>query len=134
MRYRFIVFVYGLFLLAGGSQAQPMVEIIEQIDNSRMVAFVEQADIEAGPAWIPGASPIPLSVDAALQSISRFSEASGRADAIDEIEIRKVPGHEKRWHYLVKVADDRMTTRYRLYLVLMNGKVVPAIIEPEGYK
>jgi len=53
---------------------------------------------------------------------------------IKEIEIRPIPKYEKHWHYLVKVTDDAMKFKFSIYVVLMNGQVVPAIIEPQGYK
>jgi hypothetical protein len=54
--------------------------------------------------------------------------------AIREIEIRPLPGYPTRWHYLVKVANDALISKYSLYVVLMDGKIIPASIEPEGYK
>jgi hypothetical protein len=35
-----------------------------------------------------------------------------------------------KWHYLIKTANSAMRFKYNIYVVLMNGKVVPAIIEP----
>ena len=134
MRLQVFAFLYVFALSTGVGAASPMVEIIERFDDLRMVAFVDQANIDASPAWNPGVSPIPLPVDEAIQSVKAFNKASDNAAAIEEIEIRKIPGDEQHWHYLVKIADDRMTTKYSVYLVLMTGKVVPAIIEPESYK
>ncbi|VAW56988.1 hypothetical protein MNBD_GAMMA07-2027, partial [hydrothermal vent metagenome] len=37
----------------------------------------------------------------------------------------------KHWHYLVKTEDNTAKTKYNIYVVLMNGKVIPAIIEPQ---
>ena len=32
------------------------------------------------------------------------------------------------------IANDSMITKYDVYIVLMNGVVIPAIIEPQSYK
>jgi len=45
-----------------------------------------------------------------------------------------VPRHGKQWHYLIKVANESLRSKYSVYVVLMNGVVIPAMIEPEGYK
>jgi hypothetical protein len=38
--------------------------------------------------------------------------------------------YKNKWHYLIKTANSAMRFKYNIYVVLMNGKVVPAIIEP----
>jgi hypothetical protein len=51
------------------------------------------------------------------------------------IELKKIPRHEKHWHYLVKTkseVDDIVESHY--FIVLMDGKVIAAIKEPESIK
>lgn len=129
---RFSVFLVWVMLVISMSAHafEPKIEIVEQYDDLRMVAFISAQDIDDSPVWYPDQSPPPLSLGDAI-SIVRSLNKTG---AIKEIEIREVPKHENKWHYLVKIADDAKTTRYDIYVVLMNGKVIPAIIEPQGYK
>ena len=124
-----------LFVFSSNVYAyQPKIEIFEQFDNLRMVAFIEEKDINNSPEWTPGLSPIPLTVSGAIQAVAKLTKASNAPDAIKEIEIRPVPNFEKHWHYLIKVDNEAMNSKYNIYVVLMNGKVIPAIIEPQGYK
>jgi hypothetical protein len=110
------------------------IEIIEQFDNFRVVAFIDKKDIINSPKWNPNIDAPPLSIVEAIQAIKDFNKTSKIIDAIKEIEIRPVPKYEKHWHYLVKIANDSMRTKYSIYVVLMNGEVIPAIIEPQSYK
>ncbi|HHC72388.1 MAG TPA: hypothetical protein ENK54_05760 [Thiotrichales bacterium] len=117
---------------------QPILEVAEQFDDTRVVAFINENDIRDYPVWEDRDSAPPFSISDAIHSI----EAAYRADhrrldpaAIEEIELRKVRGHEKYWHYLVKVHDaSRGVEHYAVYVVLMNGKVIPAVVEPEPFK
>ena len=113
---------------------QSKVEIIEQFDNLRMVAFIGREDINNSPEWEPNSGGPPLSVEEAIQAVKTFIKDPTGTLPIREIEIRTVPRHEKHWHYLVKIKNDAMKTKYDIYVVLMNGKVIPAIIEPQAYK
>ena len=113
---------------------QPKVTIIEQFDNLRMVSFINVKDIIESPEWSPGVGAIPLSVDEAIQSVKDFIRNSKTSLDIKEIEIRPFHKHEKHWHYLIKIANDAKKSKYDIYVVLMHKKVVPAMIEPQGYK
>ncbi len=128
--YRYLLIAI-LFLSANAHAFQHKIEIIEQFDNLRMVSFITIEDINSNPEWDPDVDVPPLTVDKAIQAVKAFVKASG---SIKEIEIRQVPKHEKQWHYLIKVNNDSMKSKYSVYLVLMSGKVIPAIIEPQGYK
>ena len=108
---------------------EPKVEIFEQYDNLRVVAFINEKDIDDSPAWSPDMVP-PLTLSEATQAVRKFNKNG----AVKEIEIRQMPSHEEKWHYLVKVLDDDMRSKFDVYVVLMNGKVIPAIIEPQAYK
>jgi hypothetical protein len=99
-----------------------------------MVAFISVKDINNDPEWNPDLDSPPLSVGDAIKAVKEFSKPSKTDGKIKEIEIRQVPNHETRWHYLIKTTNDAMKTKMSIYVVLMNGKVIPAIIEPQGYK
>jgi len=110
---------------------QPKVEIIEQFDNLKMVAFISMEDIKNNPEWNPNLGTPPLTVSEAIQAVKNFIKILA---PIKEIEIRQVPKHEKQWHYLIKVANDSMKSKYSIFVVLMNGTVIPAMIEPQSFK
>ncbi len=110
---------------------QPKVEIIERFDNLKMVSFISIEAINNNPEWNPDSGAPPLLVGDAIAAVKAFVKDPG---AVKEIEIRQVPRHEKKWHYLIKIADDSMKFKYSIYVVLMDGTVIPSIIEPQGYK
>lgn len=114
--------------------SQPKIEIFEQFDALRMVAFISKKDINSSPQWGPVSGALPLTVAEAMQAVKDFTKNPDIYSSIKEIELRPVPKHEMHWHYLIKVANDEMKTQYNIYVVLMNGKVIPALIEPAGYK
>jgi len=120
-----------LLLSANAHAFQPKIEIIEQFDNLKMVAFITVEDINSNPEWNPNIDAPPLTVDGAIKAVKAFVK---EPESIKEIEIRQVPKHEKQWHYLIKVVNDSMSAKYSVYVVLMNGSVIPAIIQPQGYK
>jgi hypothetical protein len=134
MKYYRYLFVAILALSTNAYAFQPKIEIIEQFDNLKMVAFISAKDIANSPEWNPDLDSPPLSVSEAIKAVKKFNRSSKSSGNIREIEIRQVPHHKTKWHYLVKVTNDAMKTKTSIYVVLMNGKVIPAIIEPEGYK
>jgi len=134
MKYYRCLLIATLVLSANVHALQPKIEIIEQFDNLRMVAFIGMEDINNNPEWNPDSGAPPLTVGEAIQSVKDFIKTSDTSIDIKEIEIRPVPKREKQWHYLIKIANDAMKSKYDIYVVLMNGKVIPAIIEPQGYK
>ena len=136
MKYPLILSAALYFSNAGAQGIEPNIEIIEQFDNIRTVAFVSIKDIEDSPVWTPGAaetSAPPLTVDEALKAIDEFSHLQ-ESNTVREIEIRPVPKYENHWHYLIKVASETSVSKFDIYVVLMSGKVLPAIIEPQAYK
>lgn len=110
---------------------QPKIEIIEQFDNLRMVAYVSVEDVENSPQWNPDLGTPSLTVGEAVQAVRNLVKDKA---VVEEIEIRPLPNNETHWHYLIKVKDDRMKSKHSVYIILMSGKAIPAIIEPEGYK
>jgi len=134
MKYYRYLFI-AIFIFSSNANAfQPKVEIYEQFDNLRMITFIDENDINNSPEWNPDSSLIPLTVDRAIQAVIDFSKDSITPGVIKKIELRRVPKHDKHWHYLIKISNDAMKTKYNIYVVLMDGKVIPAIIEPQGYK
>jgi hypothetical protein len=134
MKYYLYMFVTFVFLSTSAYAFEPKIEIVEQFDNLRMIAFVSASDISKSPEWNPSLGAPPLSVGKAIQAVKGFVKGSNNSTIISEIELRPVPRHEKHWHYLIKIANDAKRTKYDLYVVLMDGKIIPAIIEPQGYK
>ncbi len=108
--------------------------IFEQFDDIKMVASISQKDIKNSPEWKPEISEPPLTVAQAIKAVKDFSKVLGVSEVIKEIEIRPFPTHVKHWHYLIKVTNGVKKSKYDIYVVLMNGKVIPAIIEPQTYK
>lgn len=133
IHYRYALLA-SILLLSNAHAFQPKVEIVEQFDNLRLVAFISMEDITSSPEWNPNIDAPPLRVDEAIQAVKEFYAGSEGLAPIKEIEIRPVPRYETHWHYLIKIANPAKQTRYDIYVVLMSGRVIPAIIEPEGYK
>ncbi len=109
-------------------------ELIEQFDEARVVAFIDKAELENSPVWRPLDQPPPLTVAAALERLAAFVRQRGEDPAklkVAEIELRQVKGMPNRWHYLVRTATPAGP---RFYAVLLNGRVVAAVREPEAVK
>lgn len=116
---------------------QPSLEIVEQFDDVRLIAFINEADIENYPLWRPLTEAPPLSIRNAIQAINQYKANNGKliTGIVKEIELREMPHHKNYWHYLVKInIAPGKKPRYQVYVVLMNGKVIPALIETESYK
>jgi len=115
--------------------SQPSVDLYERFDDIRVVSVINIEDINNSPMWNPGFDPLPLSVDGAIQSIRDFIGQPGLIGAVDKIEIRTIKNYPGHWHYLFKMtSDDTDSSGYKMYAVLMNGKVIPAFIEPDAIK
>lgn len=134
MKYHRWLPIFILFITANAHAFQSKVEIQEQFDNLKMVAFIDEKDINNNPEWNPNVGAPPLSVIDAIQSVKDFNKTSKNLGTIKEIEIRPVSKRGNHWHYLIKIANNSMKTKYDVYVVLMNGKVIPAIIVPQSYK
>ncbi len=132
--YRWVTLSIAIFTTSAYA-LQPTVEIIEQFDNIKVVAVISVNDINNSPMWNPDIEAPPLSVKDALHSIRDFNKQSKATYSVKEIEIRAIKRHPGYWHYLIKtVSNDMNMHKYDVYVVLMDGKVIPAIIEPESYK
>jgi hypothetical protein len=131
MKYYRCLLITILVLSTNAHAFQPKIEIIEQFDDTRMVAFISAEDVNNSPEWNPDLAAPPLTVSEAVQAVKNFVKSPA---TVEEIEIRHIPKYERVWHYLIKVSNDEIKTKHKIYVVLMDGKVIPAIIEPEGYK
>ena len=104
--------------------------LYEQFGDHRLLVYVEEQDIATSPTWNPDTDAPPLSVVEAIRAVKNFDRHLDSSNTIVEIDLRPVPNHERYWHYLVRVSDDEMSNKFSVFIVLMNGKVIQAIIEP----
>jgi len=132
--YKWIILVITV-LTTNAYAFQSKIEIFEQFDNIRVVAFINEDDITNSPMWSPDTDPLPLTITGAIQAVRDFTKQSKITGSVKEIEIRTVNNHPGYWHYLIKIAANSANkNKYNIYVVLMDGKVIPAFIEPETYK
>lgn len=146
MNHRFLPMLAMIILSAGascalagtGSDLWPE-EIIDSMDGKRLVVFLPNADIVASPPWLPIEGAPPLSIAAALGHLKQWMSGDSRYQGaeIHEIKLTPIRHHEQehRWYYLIQLfhPDDR--TRKAIYAaVLLNGEVVPVIVEPTSIK
>ena len=113
------------------------VEIFEYLDNTKVVAFLKGSDIDKTTPWVPLQTEVPLSVDDALKAASDLAETEHNLKHIvlTSIELKQIPGHPKYWHYLVKMkAENNGEIQAQYFVVLLDGKVIPAVKEPEAFK
>ena len=112
------------------------VEIVEFIDGMRIVAFVDEHDIEAAPAWRPADGSPVLSIASALQAVNEHIAADPDISSaqLTEVKLEQIPRHDDRWNYLVEMQTANHEQHASFYVVLMNGQVIPAVREPATLK
>ncbi len=114
------------------------VEISEYIDDVKVDVFIDPADLAGQKPWRPLRSPLPLTLDQALAAIANGVKQDRRIDkaGLVGVELKPIPRHPGLWHYLVKMKALMSNGQQRplYFIVLMNGKVIPAIREPESIK
>lgn len=137
MNYKWLLLF--LTIISGSAQSyQPLIEIIEQFDDVKLVAFINESDLENYPLWHPVKEAPPLSVSKAIQAVHDFHKKNNEnisAETVKEIELREITRHENYWHYLIKIKiNNDKKSKFQVYVVLMNGKVIPALTETESYK
>ena len=133
---KLIPFLLLLFFGRAMAYENP-IEIIEYIDDVKVVAYISKSDITEKLQWTPLESPVPLSIDDALRAVQNYIKSDKDiADfKLSGIELKRIARYEMYWHYLVKLkykSDGRM--RPHFYVVLMDGKVISALREPESIK
>lgn len=113
------------------------IEITEYIDEVKVDAYINEADLNKTAKWTPFKSAPPLSVNDALAAIKRHihADVNFANTTLIGVELKPVPGHAAYWHYLIKlktVADGKSQPHF--FVVLMDGKVISALKEPESIK
>jgi hypothetical protein len=121
-------------LTAGIAQAASLpAEVVENLDQYRIVLYLNDTQIDSIPAWRPGEGGPPMSLEAAVDSTLEWVGANElyRDASIYELKYKPVHNYEalNRWYYLVEL---RMQDgRKRFLAVLPDGTVVPANEEPD---
>lgn len=113
------------------------VEIFEYIDNTKIVAFINKEDIDKTETWSPFSGTPPLTIAKALKHIKKTLTSDMKSKHISKIviELKQIPNHKKHWYYLVKLAYEANNKQeFHYFVVLMNGKVIAALEEPESIK
>jgi hypothetical protein len=137
MTYRHLFAATALLLATQARAVSFPLEVIEYIDDTKVVAFVSQNDIDAASTWDPMQSAAPLTVNGALAAVK---EALGAYDVdtdairLASIELKEFPHQPGHWHYLVRLRNDQGKPHPRFYVVLMSGKAIAATLEPQAYK
>lgn len=111
--------------------------VTEYLDDIKLVASINESDIDKTLTWDPASGSPPLTLVDALSAVRKHIAAGEGESAADllEIELKQIPHHVQQWHYLVKMRttnDDEMIIRY--FVVLMNAKVIPALPIPESVR
>jgi len=135
----FRVVLAGLLLLLSNSvfAFKFPIEMIEGVNGARVVIYVNEEDIASEVHWMPfdGAPPVSM-LDALAVVKDHLAKTPEIRDAtLKELQLRRIPHHENDWHYMIvmqALRDGKPVLHY--YAVLMNGKLIPAIREPESYK
>jgi|GEM_PF-932907 len=128
-----------LLYAARADAGQWPLEIFEVMDDKKIVVFLKDEEIAASPEWQPAEGAPPLSIGSVLKTVGDWVEKDPRlaGSQVQELALKPIHGHEKehRWYYLVRLhgkQDPRKTTHY--LIVLLSGKVTPAIVEPMAIK
>lgn len=113
------------------------IEVFEYIDNTKVIAFVNEQDIDKTIHWTPFEGPLPMTLTDALKAIQKYitSDPELMDAVLSGVELKQVPHHEGCWHYLVRMktyADGKPVSHY--FIVLMDGKIVSGLKEPETVK
>lgn len=131
----------SLLLLLGSSAVfayQFPFEVTEYIDDVKIDAFINQEALAGQPEWKPFQKPLPLTLDQALAAIALGMKKDPRIThaRLIGVELKPLPGRPGLWHYLVKMQTRTAEGKRRpvFFIVLMNGRVIPAIPEPEAIK
>lgn len=137
MSYKLLIGV--LLLIAQNTFASqfPLV-IIEPFDESKIVIYTTEKDIEKSPAWKPADGTPPLTIEKLIADINKHNAKHPKLanSIIHEIELKPILHHEKqnRWYYLIQMQGGGKQPHRHYLAVLMDGKIISAIKEPESYK
>ncbi len=127
---RLFPLVLAIMPVAQAQRVEFPLELIEYIDDVKVVSFVPPSALASVPTWDPSRQPVPLSLQQALDRVrSHLGDEDFRLTAI---ELKPIPGHRGHWHYLVRLRGPDRRPRY--FSVLLDGRLLPATREPEPYK
>jgi hypothetical protein len=113
------------------------IEISEYIDDVKIDAYINKEDLKNTRKWTPFESPPPLTINQALTAILNDEKykIDLNSSSLIGVELKPVPHHKFYWHYLVKIKTiSENGSEPHFYIVLMDGKVISAIKEPESIK
>lgn len=112
------------------------IEIIEYVDDARIVAFVQKDELDPAYVWEPTEGAPKLTIEGALQAVNTFiaEDPAIQGAQLEEIKLEQIPNHKGYWNYLVKMQTTNHDTHHSFFVVLMDGKVIPAIREPDSFK
>lgn len=118
-------------------QSKWPIEIFDVMDNSKIIVFIKDDDINASPKWQPADGGPPMSIEGVLQEVNKWVKADASLKDLDinEIELKPINHHKGHWYYLVQLKssiDYRQKPRF--VAVLLSGKVVPAMVKPVSIK
>lgn len=136
MRWRYGVMAM-LMTITGQAAARFPLEVIEYIDDTRVVALVDPQEIEAAGTWEPLRSPPPLTMQQALDRVWKGLIERGvppRAVRLASVELKEFRHRPGRWHYLVRLKRTGGSRHPRFFVVLMNGRTIAASQEPESVR
>jgi hypothetical protein len=131
MRFSALLFLFSLSVATAQASSLPA-EVIENMDQYRIVLYLSEDQINAIPEWQPGEGKPPMSLEEAVSHalawIGRDTSLAGAQ--IYEVKYKPVHNYEKlnRWYYLVELRMD--AGKKRFVAVLPGGQVVSAIEEP----
>ncbi|BAN69835.1 hypothetical protein [endosymbiont of unidentified scaly snail isolate Monju] len=116
--------------LAQAQMVEFPLELIEYIDDVKVVTFVPPSALASAPTWDPMHQAVPFSLQ---QALDRVRTRLGNGDyQLTAIELKPIAGHRGHWHYLVRLRAPDGRPRY--FSVLLDGRLLPATREPESYK
>ena len=136
---RFLSALVLMFVVNANAAMQFPLEIIERFDEFRIVVYATQTDIDKAPTWEPDEGAPPLSIEKLLLVIDKQESKEPRLHKakIQKIELKPIREYQAghHWYYLVQLkvfTGEHPAMQY--IAVLMNGKVLPAVREPDSYK
>jgi hypothetical protein len=113
------------------------VEVTEYIDDVKIIAYLNQREVDKEPQWTPFEGPPALSIADALEAVQHRIESDTELSEVTltGIELKQIPQHAGRWHYLVKVRFKQdASVRPHFFVVLMDGQVISAVKRPDAIK
>ncbi len=124
------------FAQAEKSATWPL-EIFEVMDNSKLVIFIKDKDIEKSPSWSPAQGKPPLSIEKVLDSVKKWIAHNPDLNglAVRGIKLKPINHHKNHWYYIVQLKSISEINKKPGYIaVLLSGQVVPAMVEPASIK